>query len=256
LGVSLDKSAVFTFSNCWFATASSADGVLVGNCWDTVFNACEFVTNGSSGARLSNTNQRGTKFNACKFLNNNIQNNGSNGLTVDAGVSDWSMTDCTSNNSLFAAAPGQGYGLFVAAGASDRYIVRGNNLNGNATGSASDGGTGTNKKVGGNIGYEPPIIAPTLINSWVNFGGSYVTAGYWKDDNGTVHLQGLIKSGTPIPGLAFTLPVGYRPATWEIFTVASNAALGVVEVQSTGGVNISSGSNVNLSLSGISFKAA
>ncbi|KKK52619.1 hypothetical protein LCGC14_3103070, partial [marine sediment metagenome] len=52
-------------------------------------------------------------------------------------------------------------------------------------------------------------IAPTLLNSWVNYAATYDTTGYMKDGFGFVHLKGLVKSG--VAGTIFTLPVGYRP---------------------------------------------
>ena len=51
---------------------------------------------------------------------------------------------------------------------------------------------------------------PTLLNGWVNFGGSDPTAAYYKDEFGVVHLKGQIKSGTITDGtFLFTLPSGY-----------------------------------------------
>lgn len=51
--------------------------------------------------------------------------------------------------------------------------------------------------------------APTLTNSWVNYGGSESTAGYRKIGD-RVELRGLIKDGT-LAAAAFTLPTGFRP---------------------------------------------
>ena len=187
------------------------------------------------------------------FISNNSQGNGSNGLTVSAGISDWSVIGCEANNSILGNA--QGYGVFVAAGASDRYVVQGNNLTGNAVGAVSDGGTGANKKVSGNIGYDPPILAPSLVNSWANFGGAYATAGYWKDAEGVVHLSGLLKDGA-VGSAMFTLPAGYRPAAREVFAVFSNGALGLCDIDTNGQVITVSGSNLSFSISGVAFKAA
>ena len=52
--------------------------------------------------------------------------------------------------------------------------------------------------------------APSLINSWVNYGGAYDTAGYYIDPYGVVHLKGALKTGTS-GTVAFVLPTGYRP---------------------------------------------
>lgn len=100
------------------------------------------------------------------------------------------------------------------------------------------------------------VIAPTLLNSWVNSGGSSQTAGYWKDPFGDVHLQGLIKDGT-VGTSAFTLPLGYRPTKNETFAVIANGSANFVGVNSDGTVPISvTASNVYVSLAGITFRAA
>jgi hypothetical protein len=47
----------------------------------------------------------------------------------------------------------QRYGVNVAAGTSDRYIITGNLLTGNGTGGVNDGGSGTTKYISYNTGY-------------------------------------------------------------------------------------------------------
>ena len=100
--------------------------------------------------------------------------------------------------------------------------------------------------------------SPTLLNSWVNYGGTFSNAGYMKDSLGFVHLRGLIKDGT-VTLAAFNLPAGYRPANDTAFVVNSNSAFGVVQVlgQSTnpGDVRILQGNNAFVYLEGIMFKA-
>lgn len=93
-----------------------------------------------------------------------------------------------------------------------------------------------------------------FVNGWVNFGGTNASASYYKDPFGRVKLKGTVKSGT-IGVTIFTLPAGYRPQEAEIFGVASNGAFGVVTVNPDGTVVASSGSNVYVSLAGISFRA-
>jgi hypothetical protein len=100
------------------------------------------------------------------------------------------------------------------------------------------------------------VSAPTLVNSWVNYDtANGRNAGYYKDGFGIIHLQGLIRSGTSIPGTTlFTLPIGYRPTKSCYFPVSSNNAFGSVSVDVSGEVAIQSGSNTWLSLDGISFR--
>lgn len=60
--------------------------------------------------------------------------------------------------------------------------------------------------------------APTLVNSWANLGGGASPAGYYKDGFGRVFVRGRIVGGTT-GSVAFTLPVGYRPAFDEYHVV-------------------------------------
>jgi hypothetical protein len=99
------------------------------------------------------------------------------------------------------------------------------------------------------------FIAPTLLNSWVNFGSGFNDAGYFKDANGVVHLRGLIKSGV-IGTAAFNLPIGYRPKNTELINAISNNALGRLDILNTGDINLAAGSNIWFSLDSITFRAA
>ena len=61
-------------------------------------------------------------------------------------------------------------------------------------------------------------------SGWVNYGGSYNPAGYFKDSLGIVHLRGLVKSGKIGNNQTiFTLPAGYRPANRELQIICRNS---------------------------------
>jgi hypothetical protein len=92
------------------------------------------------------------------------------------------------------------------------------------------------------------VTAPTLINSWVNYGGAYLTAGYWKDAFGLVHLQGSIKDGAGGTA-AFQLPTGYRPAASCTFFNLSV----YITVQADGYV-VMSGTSALAGLDGVYFR--
>jgi hypothetical protein len=114
--------------------------------------------------------------------------------------------------------------------------------------------------------------APAFQNSWVNFGGDYNTAGYFRDSLGIVHLRGLVKSGgnTKI----FDLPDGYKPALRELhivctYNTAGNYDFGRLDITQAGEVTVvmlainyvTMNANVVgfvtwLSLDGITFRAA
>lgn len=96
-------------------------------------------------------------------------------------------------------------------------------------------------------------IAPTLINSWVDYGGTYDTAGYFKDKFNVVHLKGAIKTGTS-GTTAFTLPEGYRPSAGKaIATVAAGGTFGFIDIDSAGNVVVT-GTNTFVSLEGVSWR--
>lgn len=97
--------------------------------------------------------------------------------------------------------------------------------------------------------------APAFENSWLNYGGGWVPAGYYKDPYGVVRLRGLIASGT-IGQTAFTLPEGYRPTVNLFLAASSNNAFSYVTIAADGRVIPSTGDNTWVSLSGLSFRAA
>lgn len=97
----------------------------------------------------------------------------------------------------------------------------------------------------------PTFVAPTLLNSWVNFGGAVDTAGYALH-MGVVYLKGRVKNGTA-NSVIFNLPVGFRPSLDKNFTVNSNGALGIITVTSAGDVQQAVGSTVGMNLDGVIF---
>lgn len=81
--------------------------------------------------------------------------------------------------------------------------------------------------------------AAALQNSWIDFGGAYGGAAYMKDNEGVVHLRGLIKDGTTTAGtLLFTLPVGYRPPAMEMIIVVTDGAFCALNIASNGQVSL------------------
>lgn len=90
-------------------------------------------------------------------------------------------------------------------------------------------------------------------SGWMDYSSNFNGAQYMKDANGFVHLRGLVKSGS---GIMFTLPSGYRPLKWLIFTQYSNTTSWScrLDVYATGEVGPQNhGSDV--SLEGITFLA-
>lgn len=87
----------------------------------------------------------------CRFLGALIEDNSQaasgtyHGINVGSTASYFIVSGCRITGSR------QGYAVIVPAAASDRYIITNNVVQGNATGGISDGGTGSNKTVSGNV---------------------------------------------------------------------------------------------------------
>lgn len=97
--------------------------------------------------------------------------------------------------------------------------------------------------------------APTLLNSWTNYGGGFSEAAYYKDSLGMVHLRGMVRGGA-IGSNAFVLPVGYRPgATLYIAGVTSGSAVAIISVAPDGVVKFDQGSSAYVSLDTAHFRA-
>lgn len=83
---------------------------------------------------------------------------------------------------------------------------------------------------------------PTFENSWVNYSTATGVLRFLKDPLGVVHINGVVKTGTP-PSVVFTLPPGYRPPQDLYFaSIASGPAVAQIDVASTGTVSVTSGS--------------
>jgi lysophospholipase L1-like esterase len=112
-------------------------------------------------------------------------------------------------------------------------------------------------KYGVSFGTMEPVSSPTFNNSWQNYDAvNGRNAGYYKDQLGIIHLQGLIKGGTMTANYAiFALPTGYRPTKALWFPVATNTGFGTISIDNaTGNVAYQSGGNGWLSLDGVTFR--
>lgn len=97
--------------------------------------------------------------------------------------------------------------------------------------------------------------APTLAQSWVNFGSGFTTAGRCKR-GGIVYLKGVMKSGTiSTTAVVFNLPVGWRPKERKVFMVISNGTVGRLDILANGDVIFYAGNSTYYSIDGISFPA-
>lgn len=244
------------FDGIRFSAATGGDLIR-----DITITNSHFNNNGADGS--SSTGPR-TRIN---FVGCSANDNGQFGFTDNASTSYTSYTACKAkgNSSGFVffgtnidivantANSNTNYGFYAKTGSSiyklgNRGASNGTSLYG------SDGATVLFK----NRQTPDSVTAPTFSGTWVNYDASNNTqAGYYIDDEGTVHLQGLVKSG--VAGTAiFTLPAGYRPAKFVRFPVTTlsgaTVTLGEVHVSSAGVVTHAVGGTDYVSLDGIYFR--
>jgi hypothetical protein len=112
---------------------------------------------------------------------------------------------------------------------------------------------------------EPGFQSGTINVGSLGEGINLPSAGFLKDHDNVVHLEGIVKKGTggPIPGTLFQLPPGFRPpsATLDLVTEAekntiliagSNVAISGKDIS---GLVIVTGSEEVAILTGLSFFA-
>lgn len=109
---------------------------------------------------------------------------------------------------------------------------------------------------GGMINKYATEIDLTTKNGWNSYSADYRPRALRMPD-GTVHLYGLIKGGTPGSGsVAFTLPKGYTPKTKGIYGgFVSDGSIGKILIDVSGNFAVESMTGQYISLSGISFYA-
>jgi len=120
--------------------------------------------------------------------------------------------------------------------------------------------------MGENWHYVGANNEPAFIGTYVNYGSPYVSARFYRDYLGIVHISGRIKNATSLSGvqLMFTLPPGYAPDAALTFGNpaaygAAAASLAQVEVAASGDVSLvypSAQTLAWLSLSNIHYRAA
>ncbi len=91
-----------------------------------------------------------------------------------------------------------------------------------------------------------PWVAPTLLNSWVNYATSSQAAEYRRVGD-RVEVRGFIKNGT-VPAAVFTLPEGFRPPNELTFATAATAAYGQITVAASGSVSVVVGTNTYVAI--------
>jgi hypothetical protein len=119
-----------------------------------------------------------------------------------------------------------------------------------------------NVAIAGNIAIDGVISnqafqTPTFQGSWTNYSNGFANAGYYKDKEGRVHLQGTVINFTDLGTTIFILPTGYRPSASGILFFPSLITVhpGCVLINPNGIVELGCGATNLANLDGISFRA-
>lgn len=98
--------------------------------------------------------------------------------------------------------------------------------------------------------------SPAFENGWTHYySATQEPAGFRKMADGSVRLKGLLKSTSGGAGtVMFTLPVGYRPAHYMRFPIASGG-FGRIDIGGAGQVYFQSGTTGEVDISSVSFYA-
>jgi hypothetical protein len=153
--VTLSKMVETDFVGCWFSggrSGSGSAGCTVGQSDSIRFTNTRFFNCGAQGCVVSSSAVR-TSFSNCKFESNSVTAGAAvaHGLQVSSNTTDFQVIGCQASNGLYTGT--QGFGIFIDSGC-DRFVVRDNNVRGNATGGISDNTvSGADKTIHGNIGY-------------------------------------------------------------------------------------------------------
>ena len=104
------------------------------------------------------------------------------------------------------------------------------------------------------------IIHPYFLNDWANFGDVFENIEIFKNRDGLVTINGLIKGD--YSKIIFKLPEGWKPKKQLIFSVCSDNTTRRLDINSNGELFLNNNGypgtvtgNGWLSLSGISFYA-
>lgn len=89
-------------------------------------------------------------------------------------------------------------------------------------------------------------------SGWGNYGSGYAN-GQYKKVGDLVFVTGLVGRSSGSGTTIATLPSGYRPLARHTFSVRTNSGVGVVDILTTGAIELVSGGATFTQLSGLVF---
>ena len=148
-GLRLWKCAGMRIVGCWVSSRAN-NGVYFKTAHSTTMSDCTLAHSYWNGILLE-PGSPFTMITGCIISGNNRANDGKSGIYVIAGTTGFVIQGNTIGKGTASGFDGtQARPVIVEVGASDRYIIKNNLIQGNTTNSVQDGGTGVNKAVGEN----------------------------------------------------------------------------------------------------------
>jgi len=144
----------FFYTNCWGSTAGAGSGFILASGTGHFLTDCKAIGNTQHGISIQGANEiqiRGGVFSGNSLAVNNTYS----GISVNTLTSGWSISEARLGNISAIGGGTQKYGIEVQGFASDNYKITGNDVRGNGTAGISDSGTGVNKRIHDNIGFNP-----------------------------------------------------------------------------------------------------
>ena len=205
--VSGDLDGLF-LSNCW-ASSCNQNGFGF-NAGSTIcLNNCIAFNNGWHGIELSGTVSE-VSISGGRYLCNSTSASGVyNGIRVGANISKFSVSGARIGNPSSIGLPGvQSAAIYVNSGSSNNYQLIGNNCTDSSGSAIVDLGTGLNKKISDNLGFNPVgyvnIALPASLAAYTNNTGT----------DGTVYVSG---------GTVTAMEINFKGTGWVSTGLTSGA---------------------------------
>lgn len=167
-GVQMDGGEGLYIDGSWIGSSLSGNGVVIGSSarGEVFIGAGTRIVGHAENGVLIQAGPKTVNIDGCMIgLNSQKTINTYNGITVAAGVIDFSITNNRIGDLVGTGANPQSAGIYLLAGATNQFIIANNNLLNNITAAIIDFATGTTKRIANNLGYNPSIITPIVVGA-------------------------------------------------------------------------------------------
>ncbi|CAB5187170.1 Pectate lyase superfamily protein [uncultured Caudovirales phage] len=215
-------------NSCWMGSCLTGNGVSVSSAYAGEFtlNASRVYGNAQHGILVANGPKSIIISNNYVGVNSRASYYTYHGITFAAGASEFVVSNNIIGELAGVVGNTQGYGVYIAAGASTNFTITGNVFKNNATAPISDNSTGTLKQISLNagVGFDVPttITVGASPFTWTNNTGAMASVTISSGTVSQVTLNGYQVSAATNVGVAVPqgapLVVTYTAAPTMIYT--------------------------------------